>query len=399
MSEPDITIINDQNELIHFCGALKTSDVIYVDTEFHRESTYWPTLCLIQAANDSVEAIIDPQIEGIDLTPFLDLLMDPTITKVFHAARQDMEIFYRLTGKPPSPIFDTQIGAMAIGLGDSISFDNLVSQLTGQRIDKSSQFTDWTRRPLSAKQLQYALGDVTFLRNAYKRMAEKLTSKDRWSWIEDDHEAMCDPALYEADPENAWKRLKVRRNRKDYLAVLKAVAVWREQLAQDLNRPRNRILKDDALQEIADQRPRDANAIDRLRSVPKGFSGSRHGPSLLAAINHALDNVDEVAPEIEKPKHRGPSPAGASDLLRVLLKQICDDARVTPRLIANSADLERIAAGEGNETNVMKGWRFELFGKRAEDLLNGRMAITFNQGNIQMFDVSKTSEGASDPGL
>ncbi len=387
MSEPDITVIEDQNELIHFCAALKKCDVIFVDTEFHRESTYWPTLCLIQAAGDDVEAIIDPMKDGIDLEPFLDLMMDESITKVFHAARQDMEIFYRLTGAPPKPVFDTQVAAMAIGLGDSISFDNLVSQLTGKRIDKSSQFTDWTRRPLSQKQLHYAMGDVTHLRNAYKRMAEKLTSKDRWSWVQEEHDAISDPELYAADPENAWKRLKVRRNRKDYLAVLMNVAIWRERVAQELNRPRNRILKDDAIQEIADQRPRDAQAIDRLRSVPRGFAGSRHGPGLIATINDALDNVDEIAPDFEKPKQRAPSPAGASDLLRVLLKQICDDARVTPRLVANSADLERIAAGEGQDTNVMQGWRFELFGKQAEDLLNGRMAITFNQGSIQMFDL------------
>lgn len=387
MSEPDITVIQDQDELNRFCVALKSNDVIFVDTEFHRESTYWPTLCLIQAAGDTVEAVIDPMIEGIDLAPFLDLLGDESIVKVFHAARQDMEIFYRLMGRPPSPVFDTQIAAMALGLGDSISYDNLVSQLTGRQIDKSSQFTDWTRRPLSQKQLHYALGDVTHLRQVYDKMAQKLDSRDRWHWVKEEHVALEDPALYAADPENAWKRLKVRRNRKDYLAVLKSVAVWREALAQELNRPRNRILKDDALQEIADQRPRTAEALERLRSVPKGFSGSRHGPGLIECITYALDNVDEVAPPIEKPKHRAPAPAGAADLLRVLLKQICDDAKVTPRLIANSADLDRVAAGEGHETNVMHGWRFDVFGKRAEDLLNGRLAITFNKGDVKMFEV------------
>ncbi len=390
MSEPDITVIDDQDELNRFCAALKSNDVIFVDTEFHRETTYWPTLCLIQAAGEGIEAIIDPMADGLDLAPFLDLLADPDIGKVFHAARQDMEIFYRLLGKPPAPVFDTQIAAMALGLGDSISYDNLIGQLTGQRIDKSSQFTDWTRRPLSQKQLRYALGDVTHLRAAYAKMAARLDAKDRWSWIEDEHNALVDPALYAARPEDAWKRLKVRRNRKDYLAVLISVANWRETTAQEQNRPRNRILKDDAIQEIADQRPRDANGLDRLRSVPKGFSGSRHGKPLLDIINHALDHVDEIAPDLEKPKQRAPAPAGASDLLRVLLKQICDDAKVTPRLIANSADLERVAAGEGHETNVMSGWRFDLFGKKAEDLLNGRLAITFNKGDVKMFSVLKT---------
>ena len=194
------------------------------------------------------------------------------------------------------------------------------------------------------------------------------------------------------DPENAWKRMKIRRQRKDYLAVLKNVAVWRERTAQELNRPRNRILKDDAIQEIADQRPHDGGALDRLRSVSKGFSGSKYGAGLMAAINEALDNPDDFAPDVEKPKHRGPSPPGASDLLRVLLKQICDEASVTPRLVANAADLDRIASGDGEETAVMSDWRYELFGKKAEDLLHGRLAITFNEGQVELFDTTGAAE-------
>ena len=289
-------------------------------------------------------------------------------------------------GKPPAPIFDTQVAAMALGLGDSISYDNLISQLTGNQIDKSSQFTDWTRRPLSQKQLKYALGDVTHLRAAYAKMAERLDAKDRWSWIEEEHLALSAPELYLADPEDAWKRMKLRRHRKDYLAVLRNVAVWREALAQELNRPRSRILKDDSVQEIADQRPRDLSGFDRLRSLPKGFGKSRHGPGLLNAINEALDDPDAYAPDVEKPRHRGPSPAGASDLLRVLLKQICDDENVTPRLVANAADLERIASGDGDTTAVMTGWRYDLFGKHAENLLHGKLAVTFNNGQIEMFN-------------
>lgn len=387
MSESEIAVIETQQELNAFCAELAKNSVVFIDTEFHRESTYWPTLCLIQAAGEDVEGIIDPMVEGLDLSALLEILADPNVCKVFHAARQDMEIFAQLMDKPPAPIVDTQVAAMALGLGDSISYDNLVSQMIGPRIDKSSQFTDWTRRPLSQKQLHYALGDVTHLRAVYAKMARKIDEYDRWSWVQDEHDALTDPALYAADPQDAWKRLKVRRNRKDYLAVLKSVAIWREQTAQDLNRPRTRILKDDALQEIADQRPRDATSLERLRSVPKGFGGSRHGPGLLQAINYALDHVDEMAPEFDKPTQRAAAPAGAADLLRVLLKQICDDAKVTPRLVANSADLDRVAAGEGRDTNVMTGWRFDLFGKRAEDLLNGRLAITFNRGDVRMFEV------------
>lgn len=390
MNESDIAVIETQEELNAFCSELAKNDVIFVDTEFHRESTYWPTLCLIQAAGDGVEGIIDPLIDGLDLTPFLDLMADQDKGKVFHAARQDMEIFTRLLGTPPTPIFDTQIAAMALGLGDSISYDNLVAHLTGVRLDKSSQFTDWTQRPLSQKQLHYAIGDVTYLRDVYHKMASKLDAGDRWSWIEKDHAALSAPELYMTDPTEAWKRLKIRRNRKDYLAVLINVATWREALAQELNRPRSRILKDDAIQEIADQRPRNAAALDRLRSVSKGFSNSRHGAGLLEAINDALDRTDQIAPDLDKPQHRGPSPAGASDLLRVLLKQICDEANVTPRLVANASDLERVAAGEGSSTPVMTGWRYDLFGKRAEDLLNGRLAITFNGGDVRLFEIAES---------
>jgi len=392
MSETEIAVIKTQEELNAFCESLSKCDVIFVDTEFHRESTYWPTLCLIQAAGDETEGMIDPMIEGLDLAPFLALMSDENIGKVFHAARQDMEIFTKMIGIPPSPIFDTQVAAMALGMGDSISYENLVSQTTGKQIDKSSQFTDWTRRPLSQKQLTYALGDVTHLRAVYDKMAEKLDKLNRWHWIEEDNQALAAPELYNADPEDAWKRMKIRRQRKDYLAVLKNVAVWRERQAQALNRPRNRILKDDAIQEIADQRPQSPEALDRLRSVPKGFVKSKYGDGLMQAISYALENVDEVAPDVEKPKHRGPSPAGASDLLRVLLKQICDDENVTPRLVANAADLERIASGDGAATAVMTGWRYEVFGKQAEDLLNGRLAITFNKGNVELFDTSKVSK-------
>ena len=387
MNSDPLAVITDQTELNAFCERLSSADVLFLDTEFHRETTYWPTLCLIQVADWDTEGMIDPLSSDLDLTPFLDLLRSPTSLKVFHAARQDLEIFTRMLGEAPKNIFDTQIAAMALGLGDSISFDNLIGQTTGKQIDKSSQFTDWTRRPLSKKQLTYALGDVTYLRDAFSVMSQKLEAKDRWSWVNTEMASLSDPELYRTEPEDAWKRLKLRRPKKDYLAVMYLVAAWRERLAQELNRPRSRILKDDAIQEIADQRPRTADAMERLRSVPRGFSNSRHGPGLLEAINKALDDVDTYAPDVEKAQQRGPAPAGASDLLRVLLKQVCDDAQVTPRLVANSADLDKVASGEGHETQVMYGWRYELFGKLAEDLLSGRLAITFKGKDIRLFDV------------
>lgn len=383
----EATAIHRQDDLEAFCAALAPHDFLVIDTEFHRETTYYPQLCLVQAAAPGVEGMIDALADGLDMTPFWDLVADPNRLKVMHAARQDMEIFNKIIGHPPTPLFDSQIAAMALGLGDSIAYDKLVAQVTGGRIDKSSQFTDWTRRPLSAKQLDYALGDVTHLREVYLEMKAKLEALGRTEWVASEIEAMTDPALYAADPEDAWKRLKIRRPRKDYLAVLKTVAAWRERTAQELDRPRNRVLKDDGIQEIADQRPTQASGLDRLRAVPKGFGNSRHAKGLMEAVNLALDDVDAHAPQVEKHGPHKPAPPGATDLLRVLLKQVCDDAEVTPRLVANAADLERIAAGDGNETDVMKGWRFELFGSKAGDLLNGRLAMTFDNGDVRLFPV------------
>jgi ribonuclease D len=386
MTEQDLVPITETAALEAACEALKPSDFLCVDTEFHRETTYYPKLCLVQVSGEGCEFIIDPLAEGIDLKPFLDLLMETSRTKVFHAARQDMDIFVEMAGAPPAPIFDTQIAAMALGLGDSISYDNLISRLTGAKIDKSSQFTDWQRRPLTQKQLHYALGDVTHLRDAYLKMREMLDSQSRMDWVRTEMAVYEDPELYNADPKNAWQRLKVRRPRKDYLAVLTAVAAWREELAQTLDKPRRRILKDDAIQEIAEQRPVDAKSMDRLRAVPTGFGKSRHGESLLTAIRDAINDPDAYAPNIPREPQRNPAPPGATDMLKVLLKTVSDDRNVVPRLIANAADLEAIAQGRISDTAVGRGWRYELFGKRAEALLDGHLAVRFRKGEVEFFE-------------
>ena len=272
MSDDILRPITDQNELQDLCDALAESDFICVDTEFHRETTYWPELCLIQASAPGVEGLIDPLADDLDIGPFLNLIAEDSRVKVFHAARQDMEIFNRLIGYPPGPIFDSQIAAMALGLGDSISYDNLVQRVLKRSVDKSSQFTDWTRRPLSNKQLTYALGDVTHLRDAYLIMREQLEAKDRLGWVREEMAHLEDPDLYDTSPENAWQRLKIRKPRADYAAILAAVAAWRETKAKDLNRPRRRILKDDAIYEIAEQKPANRKAYERLRAVPKAVS-------------------------------------------------------------------------------------------------------------------------------
>ena len=388
MSETAPIPITDQDRLGAFCEALAQSDFICVDTEFHRETTYWPELCLIQAAVPGHEALIDPLADDLDIGPFLQLLAEENRVKVFHAARQDLEIFARLIGHPPGPVFDTQIAAMALGLGDSISYDNLVQKLLRQQVDKSSQFTDWTRRPLSEKQRIYAIGDVTHLRDAYLLMREDLETLGRADWIAAEMAELEDPALYDTDPAKAWQRLKLRKPKRDYAAVLAAVAAWRERMAQDLNRPRRRILKDDAIHEIAEQKPGSPDAFDRLRAVPTGFVNSRMAEGLVEAVRSAMDDPDSYAPELPPRTQNPQTPAGAPEMLKVLLKAVSDEVNVVPRLIANAADLERIARGDqGDDIAAMTGWRYEVFGRKAERLLSGSLALSFEDGQVRLFEV------------
>ena len=388
MTDNSLTPITEQSALEDLCGKLAESDFICVDTEFHRETTYWPELCLVQASAPGVEGLIDPLAEDLDIGPFLDLIAMDNRVKVFHAARQDIEIFNRLIGHPPGPIFDTQVAAMALGYGDSISYDNLVQRVVRRQIDKSSQFTDWMRRPLSQKQLIYALGDVTHLRDIYLIMREELEKSGRMNWVREEMADLEDPAKYDTDPMNAWQRLKLRKPKKDYAAIVVAVAAWRERLAQELDKPRRRILKDDAIQEIAAQKPRNENDYNQLRAVPSGFIRSKHGQGLMEAVIEAIDNPDKFAPELEPRVQNAQIPAGAPELLKVLLKHVSDEHNVVPRLIANAADIDRIARGETSEDiAAMTGWRFDMFGKKAQALLNGQLAVSFQGGQVRLFDV------------
>ena len=388
MTDNTLTPITEQSALEDFCGKLAESDFICVDTEFHRETTYWPELCLVQASAPGVEGLVDPLAEDLDIGPFLNLIAADNRVKVFHAARQDIEIFNRLIGHPPGPIFDTQVAAMALGYGDSISYDNLVQRVLRRQIDKSSQFPDWMRRPLSQKQLVYALGDVTHLRDAYLIMREKLESSGRLPWVQEEMADLEDPAKYDTDPDKAWQRLKLRNQKKDYAALIVAVAAWREQLAQDLDKPRRRILKDDAIQEIASQKPRSENDYNQLRAVPNGFIRSKHGQGLMDAVQAALDDPGNFAPELEPRRQNAQIPAGAPELLKVLLKHVSEENDVVPRLIANAADIDRIARGEtSDDIAAMNGWRYEMFGRKAQALLSGKLAVSFEGGQVRLFDV------------
>jgi ribonuclease D len=388
MSREHLTPITDQNELEAACEKLSKGTFLCVDTEFHRETTYWPELCLIQASCEDYEVIIDPMADDLDIGPFLTLLADERRPKVFHAARQDIEIFNRLLGHPPRPVFDTQLAAMALGIGDSISYDNLIQRVLKRRIDKSSQFTDWKQRPLTEKQLVYALGDVTHLRDAYQRMLQRLTDMERLSWAESEMAELADPALYDTSPEYAWKRLKMRKPNKEYAAVFASVAGWREEKAQTLNKPRRRILKDDAIQEIADQKPQTEKAFDRLRAVPKGFIRSRYAEGLMDAVYNAISDPAAHAPALPKRQHNPEMPAGAPEMLKVLLKAVSDEANVVPRLIANAADIERLARGEtSDDIAALNGWRFDLFGRKALALLSGKLALSFENGQVRLFEL------------
>jgi ribonuclease D len=376
-------------ELAVFCDKLKGQPFVAVDTEFMRETTYWPKLCLIQAAAPNAHAVIDPLADGMDLEPFLEVMRDERILKVFHAARQDVEIFNNLQAMPV-PLFDTQVAGMAAGFGEQIAYDALVRQMLKIELDKSSRFTDWARRPLSDAQLTYALADVTHLAELYPMLRQRLEKEGRIGWVTDEMTNLTSPANYDVEPENAWKRLRPRKHTAKYLAVYKAVAAWRERTAQLRDQPRGRILKDEAIDEVATQAPTDAEALDRLRSVPKGFSGSRFGPDLLAAIREALKDPEGYAPVIDR-NRQAPSPAAGAvvELLKVLLKARAEETGVASKLIATVSDLELIANDDEAATPALTGWRREAFGEDALRLKRGELALVLDGARVRVVEVRR----------
>ena len=381
-----MTPITTTEVLREFCALLANQPFITVDTEFMRETTYWPRLCLIQAASATDSAIIDPMAEGLDLEPFLDLLRDPKILKVFHAARQDTEIFVKL-GAMPKPMFDTQVAAMAAGFGDQVSYEALVRQMLKQEVDKGSRFTDWARRPLSDAQLVYALGDVTHLAALYPKLRDRLEKDGRLGWVMAEMEDLTDPAVYDTDPEKAWKRLKPKKWSAKYLAAFVATAVWRERMAQERDQPRGRILKDEAIDEIAAQGPTDPDAFNRLRSVPKGFGASRLGLELSAELKRVLADPEAHAPKLDRPAHNQPAPPSVVELLKVLLKAKSDNAGVASKLIATVSDLEKIAVTDDADVDALKGWLREIFGEDALKLKRGEIALVLNGARVEVVEI------------
>ena len=371
-----MNIIRDTDALRAYCDAAREHDFVCIDTEFMRESTFFSILCLVQVATVEEDAIIDPLADGIDLTPLKELLMDASITKVLHAARQDMEIFYRICDAVPGPIFDTQIAGMAIGLGDSAGYGALVKDRLDISLDKGARFTDWSRRPLSEKQLTYAIADVTHLRDLYPDVLTELEEKGRLDWVMEEMSQHMDEKLYTFEPEEAWQRLKLRGNKKQYLAALKAAAAWRERQAIKKDIPRRRVLKDDAMYDLAQQRPRTIEALSKLRGIPRGFEKSSSAISLVESLGAAIDNANDYAPPAPKVKHMPPSLGPRIEMLKTLLRLRTEVEGIATRLVANARDIEQLAAfGEIADIAALKGWRREIFGQDALDMLRGKIAL------------------------
>ncbi|MEY4879884.1 MAG: ribonuclease [Pseudomonadota bacterium] len=380
-------IVTDTESLVAFCAELEKGPYVALDTEFMRDQTYWPKLCLIQAAGAEAEGVIDPLAKDIDLTPFYKLLASKKVMKVFHAARQDVEIFHHQADTIPDPIFDTQIAAMVCGFGEAASYETLVRRIAKAEVDKSARFTDWSRRPLSKRQLEYALADVTYLRVIYEYLAKDLEKSGRASWVEEEEATLKDPATYRLDPTVAWRRLKIRSNNKRLLTIAAALAEWREREAQTRDVPRNRILKDEALMEIAAHPPAKIEDFAEIRGLPSGYAGGKQGKSLFAAIAEAREATlsEHVIPLQGRRRGREPS-AAALDLLKTLLRLRASEYGVAARLIADSEDIERLAAGEDEGLAVLQGWRAEVFGNDARDLRDGRLAIALVNGEAAVIE-------------
>jgi ribonuclease D len=367
-------------------------DFVTVDTEFLRETTYWPKLCLLQAATLDEAVLIDPLAPGLDLSPFFELLANDKVRKVFHAARQDIEIFVKLTGKVPLNIFDTQVAASVCGFGDSVSYDNLVRSITGVELDKSSRFTDWSARPLTEKQMVYALADVTHLRDVYAALLKQVDDTGRWDWVEDELAVLESIHTYVVQPEHAWERLKAKLNKPRDVAALKALAAWREKRAQDGDQPRSRVLKDDALVELAMQRPTTPEAFDKLRAVQRGYGRSSAAAEILAILRGVEEMGKTELPKLAE-RYRGPSPKGAvGDLVRVLLKSVAEEHGVASRIIATSDEIDALVLDDDADVPALKGWRRKLFGDKALAIKHGKIGLAASKGGVIEIDILDDDE-------
>jgi ribonuclease D len=378
-----MSLITRTDDLAALCARLATHPEVMVDTEFLRETTFWPRLCVVQLASDDEAAAIDTLADGIDLSPFLDLMLNRAVTKVFHAARQDIEIIWKLCGDTPKPLFDTQVAAMVCGYGDQVSYEQLASSLAGAKIDKSSRFTDWTRRPLSEAQIAYALADVTHLRTVHKKLAARLEKTGRFDWLEEEISFLTSHDTYEQKPENAWQRLRNRARKPRDLAILIELASWREIEAQSKDVPRSRVLKDDTLIDVALSAPATIEALGRLRTIPQGYERSRTGADLVDCVQRGLARDAATLPPLGKERGGNGQTQATVQLLKVLLQAVSEKHHVASKMIATVDELEELAAGDDADLPALKGWRRKLFGDAALELKSGRLALCVENGKVQ----------------
>lgn len=382
--QPPIPLVATTAGLAALCERLRHETFVTVDTEFMRERTYWPELCVVQLASDDEVAVVDAQAEGLDLAPLGALLADEQVVKVFHAARQDVEIFLLKFGRVPVPIFDTQVAAMVAGFGDQVSYDGLCRALANVQIDKAHRFSDWSARPLSHSQISYAAADVTHLRAIYRALTERLDREGRLAWVGEEMAALADPATYMADPETMWERLRPRTGNRRYLGLLRAVAAWREREAQRINIPRQRLVKDETLLEIAATAPEDFAALSRARGISENFAKGKSGAGLLAAIVAAKALPESELPEPPKDRHGPAASPALVALLKVLLAAKSEEHHVAPKLLASSEELDRLAAEAQPDLPALRGWRREVFGNAALDLKAGRLALGVDGKRVKL---------------
>ena len=373
----DMELITTTADLAAFCQRLSSTEFVTVDTEFHRETTYWPLLCLVQVAGPDEAHCIDALADGLDLSPLYELFRNTRVVKVFHAARQDLEIFFHKAGLIPAPLFDTQVAAMVCGFGESAGYETLVSKLTSARIDKSQRFTDWSRRPLSEKQVHYALADVIHLRDVYVKLKTQLDDSGRTAWVGEEMQVLTNPATYALTPEDSWRRIKSRERKPRYLAVLKEISAWRERTAQEQNTPRRRVIKDEALAELAALKPTDEQALSQTR-LSKHLARSKYAADILAAVKRGLDMPEDKCPKLPRALDKAPGIGPVIDLLKVLLKARCEANDVALKLVATVDNLERIAGDDEAEVPALSGWRRDLFGADAIKLKHGRLALALS---------------------
>jgi ribonuclease D len=384
-----MNLIDTTQELAVVCRRLSQHPFVTVDTEFLRETTFWPKLCVVQLASNEEAVAVDALADGLDLSPFFELMDNSKLVKVFHSARQDIEIIWNLAKLIPSPLFDTQVAAMVCGFGDQVSYGELAQAVTKVTLDKSSRFTDWSRRPLSPAQIDYAIADVTYLRDIYLFLQQKLEYSGRLAWLADEMRVLTSPSTYEQHPENAWERFRGRARKPRDLAILMEIAAWREAEAQSKDVPRSRILKDDVLVEVALAAPRSAEALSNLRAFPRGMERTRAGVDILAAVEHGLGRDPKTLPKLEKERRSG---GGATvELLKVLLRQVCEAHSVAAKMIATVDDLEAIAADDNASVPALIGWRREIFGEKALELKHGRLALTVERGKVVTLEWQETA--------